>query len=60
MKLRIIRNATVILNERPNSVHSWIAHGIWADVDDQLAELDDDQRARVEAAIERGEDFVEV
>lgn len=60
MKLRIIRNATVILNDRPNSVHSWIADRMWADVDDQLAELDDDQRAKIEAAIERGDETVEV
>jgi len=33
---------------------------MWADVDDQLAELDDDQQAAIEAAIERGEDEVEV
>lgn len=60
MKLRIIRNATVLADAQwPTETCAYIADGELRR-SGFAAPFDDEQQSKIEAAVERGEDFVEV
>lgn len=58
MKLRIIRNATVLVADDGDGVACYIADNTMTTA--RYCEIDDEQQSKIEAAIESGADFVEV